>query len=84
MSAIFYVLISIRHLALASASSTFQAVSYPGDVPITECATMGGEATVWQGTTLQCGSSINEIIPRDSQLGLPEALELSTVAISLN
>ena len=65
MSVVFYILISVCHLASASASSTFQAISCPGDVLTTECATIGGGATVlvWLGTAIQCGySSTNEII----------------------
>ena len=63
MSVVFYVLISVCHLALTSASSTFQAISCPGDVLTTECTITGDGATVWRGTAIQCGySSTNEII----------------------
>ena len=65
MSVVFYVLISVCHLASASASSTFQVISCPGDVLTTECTTTGGGATVWQGTALQCDYS--EIVLLHSQ-----------------
>ena len=61
MSVVFYVLISVYHLASVSASSTFQAISCPGDVLTIECTITGGGATVWLGTAIQCGySSTNE------------------------
>ena len=59
MSVVLYVLISVCHLALASTSSTFQVISYPGDVLTTECTIIGGtgDATVWRGTAFQCDYS---------------------------
>ena len=68
MSVVFYVLISVCHLASVSTSSTSQAtcISCPGDVLTIECTIMGRGATVWQGTAFQCGSSI---ILRHSQFG---------------
>ena len=62
MSVIFYVLILVCHLASTSASNISQAVSCPGDVLTTECAIMGGGATVWQGTAFQCYDNDNDII----------------------
>ena len=69
MSVIFYVLILVCHLVSASANGTFQAVSCPGDVLTTECVTMGGGFTLWQGTAFQCVSTSNVIILRHSQFG---------------
>ena len=66
MSVAFYVLISVCHLASASASSTFQAILCPGDVLTIECTITGGVATVWRGTAFQCVSRSNEIILRHS------------------
>jgi hypothetical protein len=63
---VFCVLLFTCHLALASASDTFQVISCPGDVLTTECAIMGYGATVWQGTAFQCGG-YDEIILRHSQ-----------------
>ena len=63
-------LISVCHMysaVLASASSTFQAVSCPGDVLTTECVITGGGATVWQGTAFQCAGS--KIFLRHSLFG---------------
>ena len=54
MSVIFYVLILVCHLALVSASSTFQVISCPGDVLTTECTITGDGTTVWRGTAFQC------------------------------
>ena len=69
-SVVLYVLISVRHLAMASASNTFQAVLCPGDVLTTECAIMGNGATVWQGTAFQCQrNNQGEIILQYSQFG---------------
>ena len=63
MSVVFYVLILVCHLVSASASSTFQVISCPGDVLTTECAIMGVGATVWQGTAFQCyNDDINEVV----------------------
>jgi hypothetical protein len=53
----------------ASTSDTFQAILCPGDVLTTECATMGGLATVWQGTAFQYANVDDEIILRHSQFG---------------
>ena len=54
MSVVFYVLMSVCHLALASASTTFQVISCPGDVLTTECTITGDGTTVWRGTAIQC------------------------------
>ena len=62
MSVVFYVLISVCHLGSASASSTHQVISCPGDALTTECAIMGDGATVWLGTAFQCKDSSNEIL----------------------
>ena len=67
MSVVFYVLISVCHLASASENSTFQAISCPGDVPTTEHTIMGDGAIVWQGTAFQC--DYDEIVLRHSQFG---------------
>ena len=71
MSVVFYDLISVCYMystVLASASSTSQVVLCPGDVLTTECAIMGGGATVWQGTTFQCDrGNHREVILRHSQ-----------------
>ena len=69
-SVVLYVLISVSlcHLVLVPASSTFQAISCPGDVLTTECAIMGSGATVWEGTAFQCdGNNIGAISLRHSQ-----------------
>ena len=62
MSVVFYVLILVFHLVSASANSTHQAISCPGDVLTTECAIMGGGITVWQGTAFQCYRNNHESI----------------------
>ena len=62
MSVVFYVLMSVCHLVSVSARSTFQAISCPGDILTTECAIMGGGATVWRGTALQCHSNNRDFI----------------------
>ena len=68
MSVVFYVLMSVCHLVLASASNIIsQVISCPGDVLTTECAIMGGGATVWQGTAFQCDSYNGEIVLRHSR-----------------
>ena len=54
MSVVFYVLISVCYLVLASASNISQAILCPGDVLTTECTTTGDGTTVWQGTAIQC------------------------------
>ena len=72
MSVVFYALILICHMysaVSASASSTFQAVSCPGDVQTIECTITGDGLTLWQGTAFQCVSTSNEIILRHSQFG---------------
>ena len=70
MSVVFYVLISVCHLASTSASTCniiSQAILCPGDVLTTECTIMGSGATVWRGTAFQCVG--NEILLRHSQFG---------------
>ena len=63
-----YMLISVCHLALVSTSNAFQVFSCPGEVLTTECAIMGGGATVWQGTAFQCdGNNYNIIVLRHTQ-----------------
>lgn len=65
---VFYILISVRHLAWASRSNVAQILSCPGDVVTIECAIMGSGITVWQGTALQCDShSANTIALRHTQ-----------------
>ena len=61
-SVIFQILISVYHLASASTSGIFQAFSCPREVLTIECAIMGGGATVWQGTALQCDNINRDII----------------------
>ena len=68
-SVVFYVLLSVCHLKLVSASSTFQATSCPGDVLTTECAIKGRGATLWLGTAFQCVSTNHLIVLRHSQFG---------------
>ena len=77
MSVVFYVLISVCHLASvsASASNTFQAISCPGDVLTTECINTGGVATVWRGTAFQCGNGV--IILQHSQFGSPHNINVT-------
>ena len=51
-----------------SASSTFEAISCPGDVLTTECAITGVGLTVWRGTTFQCNKNNDEIVLLHRQL----------------
>ena len=71
MSVVFYVLITVCHFVSvsASASSTYQVISCPGDVLTTECAITGSGATLWRGTALQC--DYDAIVLRHSQFGRP-------------
>ena len=67
MSAVFYVLILVASVSV-STCSTHQVISCPGDVLTTECAIVGGGATVWEGTVFQCdGNSLDFIPLRHSQ-----------------
>ena len=70
-SVLFYILISVCHLAWASRSNVIQILSCPGDVLTIECAIMGGGATVWQGTAFQCDDHnfYRDITLRHSQFG---------------
>ena len=61
MSIVFYVLILMVSVSV-STSSTYRIISCPGDVLTTECAIMGGGATVWQGTAFQCDSNNQNFI----------------------
>ena len=54
ISVVFYVLISVCYLVLASASNISQAILCPGNVLTTECTNTGDGTTVWQGTAIQC------------------------------
>ena len=61
MSAIFYILILVASVSVKTCS-TYRVISCSGDVLTTECAIMGGGATVWQGIAIQCDSNNREFI----------------------
>ena len=67
MSVVFYILILVTSVSVITCS-TYQVISCPGDVLTTECAIMGGGATVWQGSAFQCDyNNIDAISLRHSQ-----------------
>ena len=61
MSAVFYVIILVASVSVKTCS-TYQITSCSGDVLTTECAIMGGGATIWEGITIQCDSNYREFI----------------------